>query len=52
MTIAFYDVAFSDSGSISREVDFFEKCIKKFSKTKVKKILDIWVRTMPLTWRN
>jgi SAM-dependent methyltransferase len=36
----YYDVAFSFR-DISREVDFFEKCIKKFSKTKVKKILDI-----------
>jgi SAM-dependent methyltransferase len=36
----YYDVAFSFR-DISREVDFFERCIKKFSKNKVKKVLDI-----------
>jgi SAM-dependent methyltransferase len=36
----YYDVAFSFR-DISKEVDFFDKCIKKFSKTKVKKVLDI-----------
>lgn len=36
----YYDVAFSFR-DISREVNFLEKCIEKFSKTKVKRVLDI-----------
>jgi len=36
----YYEVAFGFR-NISREVDFFEQCIKKFSKIKVKKVLDI-----------
>lgn len=36
----YYDLAFSYR-DIRREVDFFEECIKKFSKIKVKKVLDI-----------
>jgi SAM-dependent methyltransferase len=36
----YYDVAFSFR-DISKEVDFFEQCIGKFSKVKVKRVLDI-----------
>jgi SAM-dependent methyltransferase len=36
----YYDIAFSFR-DIAKEVDFFETCIKKFSKTKVSKILEI-----------
>lgn len=36
----YYDVAFSFR-DIRKEVDFFEQCIKRFSKIKVKKVLDI-----------
>lgn len=36
----YYDVAFSFR-NISKEVDFFERCFRKFSKIKVKKVLDI-----------
>lgn len=36
----YYDVAFSFR-DIRKEVDFFAQCIKKFSKIKVKKVLDI-----------
>lgn len=36
----YYDVAFSFR-DIRKEVDFFEQCIKKFSKVKVKKVLDV-----------
>jgi len=36
----YYEVAFGFR-DISREVNFFEQCIKKFSKIKVKKVLDI-----------
>jgi SAM-dependent methyltransferase len=36
----YYDVAFSFR-DISKEVDFFEKCIKSFSKIEVKKVLDV-----------
>jgi len=36
----YYDVAFGFR-DIKREVDFFELCIKKFSKIKVKRVLDI-----------
>ena len=36
----YYDVAFSFR-DIAREVDFFEECIKRFSKIKVRKVLDI-----------
>jgi len=36
----YYDVAFGFR-DIRREVDFFELCIKKFSKIEVKKVLDI-----------
>ena len=36
----YYDVAFSFR-DISKEVDFFEECIRKFSKIKVNKVLDV-----------
>ena len=36
----YYDVAFGFR-DIRKEVDFFEECIRKFSKTKVDKVLDI-----------
>jgi len=36
----YYEVAFGFR-DISKEVDFFELCIRKFSKIKVKKVLDI-----------
>ncbi|HVP92620.1 MAG TPA: class I SAM-dependent methyltransferase [Acidobacteriota bacterium] len=36
----YYDVAFSFR-DICKEVDFFERCFRKFSKIKVKKVLDI-----------
>jgi len=36
----YYEVAFGFR-DISKEVDFFEQCIKKFSKIKVRKVLDI-----------
>ncbi len=36
----YYDVAFSFR-DIRREVDFFERCIEKFSKIRVKKVLEI-----------
>jgi SAM-dependent methyltransferase len=36
----YYDIAFSFR-DISKEVDFFQKCIKNFSKTKVKKVLEV-----------
>lgn len=36
----YYDIAFSFR-DIIREVDFFEQCIQKFAKVKVKKVLDI-----------
>jgi len=36
----YYEVAFGFR-DISKEVDFFEKCIKKFSKIPVKKVLDV-----------
>jgi len=36
----YYEVAF-DFRNIGKEVDFFEECIKKFSKIKVKKVLEI-----------
>jgi len=36
----YYDVAFSFR-DIKREVDFFQLCIKKFSRIKVKKVLEI-----------
>jgi 2-polyprenyl-3-methyl-5-hydroxy-6-metoxy-1,4-benzoquinol methylase len=36
----YYDVAFGFR-DINREVNFFEECIRKFSKIKVKKVLDI-----------
>lgn len=36
----YYEVAFSFR-DIGREVDFFERCLRKFSKIKVKKVLDI-----------
>jgi len=36
----YYDIAFSFR-DIRKEVDFFEQCIDKFSKIKVKKVLDI-----------
>ncbi len=36
----YYDIAFSFR-DISKEVDFFEQCIRKFYKVKVKKVLDI-----------
>lgn len=35
-----YDIAFSFR-DISKEVDFFEQCISRFSKVKVKRVLDI-----------
>jgi len=37
---SYYEVAFSFR-DIGREVDFFERCIEKFSKVKVKEVLDI-----------
>ncbi len=36
----YYEAAFSFR-DISREVDFFEQCVKKFSKIKVGTVLDI-----------
>ena len=36
----YYEIAFSFR-DISKEVDFFEQCIKKFSKIKVKKVIEI-----------
>jgi len=36
----YYDVAFSFR-DIGKEVDFFEVCIKKFSKVEVRKVLNI-----------
>ncbi|MEM3565811.1 MAG: class I SAM-dependent methyltransferase [Candidatus Bathyarchaeia archaeon] len=36
----YYDVAFSFR-DIAKEVDFFEECIKRFSKIKVKRVLDV-----------
>lgn len=36
----YYETAFSFR-DISMEVDFFERCIQKFSKVKVKKVLDV-----------
>ncbi|MGQ9538522.1 MAG: class I SAM-dependent methyltransferase [Candidatus Bathycorpusculaceae bacterium] len=36
----YYDVAFGFR-DIVREVDFFERCIQKFSKVRVRKVLDI-----------
>ncbi len=36
----YYDVAFSFR-DIGKEVDFFQQCIKKFSKIKVRKVLEI-----------
>jgi len=36
----YYDIAFGFR-DISKEVDFFEECIRRFSKIKANKVLDI-----------
>ena len=42
----YYEISFSFR-NIKKEVDFFEKCMKKFSKIRVKNILEIACGTSP-----